>query len=298
MVEIAVDLQRALRDRRREGRAGAATPRLIAHGEGWRVADVLCTSGPGDRRFEEQHTHDSVAIVLAGTFQLRSPAGEALMVPGSLMLGNHGECFECGHEHGHGDRCVSFYFEPGFLERVAYDGAGRRHRRFDIQRIPPVGTLSRVIVEAAAGVAGRPTAWDEVAVRVAHAALSIGGGETHAPATPPHARARVTRIVRTVDDEPEAPHSLATLARRAGLSPFHFLRTFERVVGLTPHQYVRRVRLRHAARRLMTGAGSVLEVALDCGFGDVSNFNRAFRSEFGVPPTALRHAEPHRLPAP
>jgi len=40
---------------------------------------------------------------------------------------------------------------------------------------------------------------------------------------------------------------------------------------------------------LLIGAGRVLDVALDCGFGDVSNFNRAFRAEFGVSPRKFRH---------
>ena len=39
---------------------------------------------------------------------------------------------------------------------------------------------------------------------------------------------------------------------------------------------------------LTTEVSRVLEVALDCGFGDVSNFNRAFRTEFGLSPRACR----------
>jgi AraC-like DNA-binding protein len=34
--------------------------------------------------------------------------------------------------------------------------------------------------------------------------------------------------------------------------------------------------------------GKVIDIALDCGFGDVSNFNRAFRTEFGVSPRVFR----------
>jgi AraC-like DNA-binding protein len=78
------------------------------------------------------------------------------------------------------------------------------------------------------------------------------------------------------------------LAREAGLSPYHFLRTFERLTGVTPHQFVMRARLREAAIRLVAESGNVLDIALDCGFGDVSNFNRAFRTEFGASPRAYR----------
>ena len=43
-----------------------------------------------------------------------------------------------------------------------------------------------------------------------------------------------------------------------------------------------------AALRLVAEPAKVLEIALDCGFGDVSNFNRAFRAEFGVSPRVYR----------
>jgi len=81
---------------------------------------------------------------------------------------------------------------------------------------------------------------------------------------------------------------LGSLAREAGLSPYHFLRTFEQLAGVTPHQYVRRMRLREAAVRLVSKKEKVLDIALDCGFGDVSNFNRAFRNEFGANPRSWK----------
>jgi AraC-like DNA-binding protein len=82
--------------------------------------------------------------------------------------------------------------------------------------------------------------------------------------------------------------TVGRLAQEAGLSPYHFLRVFQQLTGLTPHRYVLRVRLRQAATRLATERERVLEVALACGFGDVSNFNRAFRAEFGINPSRFR----------
>jgi len=40
--------------------------------------------------------------------------------------------------------------------------------------------------------------------------------------------------------------------------------------------------------RLAAESTRILDIALDCGFGDVSNFNRAFRTEFGVSPRVFR----------
>ncbi|HET7133208.1 MAG TPA: helix-turn-helix transcriptional regulator, partial [Gammaproteobacteria bacterium] len=60
------------------------------------------------------------------------------------------------------------------------------------------------------------------------------------------------------------------------------------LMDVTPHQYLRRARLRSAAVRLATEDVRIADVAFDCGFADVSNFNRVFRAEFGTNPRALR----------
>jgi AraC-like DNA-binding protein len=93
-----------------------------------------------------------------------------------------------------------------------------------------------------------------------------------------------------IEGDPDAPHDLSSLAQIARLSPYHFIRTFERVTGTTPHQYLLRIRLRRAAIRLRTEREKISDIALGCGFGDISNFNRTFRAEFGVSPRAYRSA--------
>jgi AraC-like DNA-binding protein len=48
------------------------------------------------------------------------------------------------------------------------------------------------------------------------------------------------------------------------------------------------MRLRDAAVRLELEPARVIEIAYECGFNDVSAFNRAFRAEFGVNPQGYR----------
>jgi AraC family transcriptional regulator len=298
LAKIAVELERALALKHRDGTPGRTRPRVIARGDDWTVADVVCTSGPQDRAFEERHERPTIAIVLAGSFQYRSAVGRELMTPGSLMLGSPGQCFECGHEHGEGDRCVSFWYAPDYFERLARDaGARGRAARFAAARVPPVRSLSSLVAYATAGAAGLPDVpWSELGVNLAVRAIELAAhGSSHPGGFPPNAESRVTRSIRTIDRHSDAPLTLEALATEAGLSPYHFLRTFERLTGVTPHQYVRRVRLREAANRLVAETGTVLEIALDCGFGDVSNFNRAFRTEFGRSPLAFRRVRSVRL---
>ena len=67
---------------------------LLASGPGWRVEDVVCSAGPHDRPFEEQHDLVCVAAVTRGTFEYRPPDGRTTLVLGALMLGNPGACFQ------------------------------------------------------------------------------------------------------------------------------------------------------------------------------------------------------------
>ena len=85
---------------------------------------------------------------------------------------------------------------------------------------------------------------------------------------------------------------VADMAREARLSRYHFLRVFQRITGLTPHRYLLRARLRRVATRLLVEGTAVLDIALDSGFGDISNFNHAFRAEFGVSPRIYRKIVP------
>ena len=263
--------------------------RLLARGEGWAVSDVVCRSGPGDRPYEERHSNFSIAVVASGTFEYRAASGRELMTPGSLMLGSAGQSFECAHEHGVGDRCVAFWYAPAYFERLAAD-AGARDARFGGLRVPPLRALAPLVARACAALGGPVRlSWEEMGVRLASHAVQLSRGlAPGAPAAPAGAVARVTQAVRRIEQDPDDELSLGALARTARLSPYHFLRTFERITGVTPHQYVLRARLRRAATRLVTGPGKILDLALESGFGDLSNFNRAFRAEFGMSPRAYR----------
>jgi AraC family transcriptional regulator len=67
----------------------ALTSRLLACDTGWRVEDVVCTSGPHDRPFEERHDGVCIAAVTHGTFRYRSTLGSAVLAPGALLLGKN-----------------------------------------------------------------------------------------------------------------------------------------------------------------------------------------------------------------
>jgi len=273
----------ALRRKAERGEHGINTSAIVAAGDGWRVVDMVCTSGPTDRPFEERQSAVTISLVLSGTFVYRTDRGSSLMSPGAFVLGNVGEAFECSHEHGEGDRCLSFQFEPALFERLAHD-AGAARCVFERDRVPPLRALAPLSARVVTAMA-RQDSLEEIALELGAAVVGgLDGGRRGATSTARSHRARVARVLRGLEARLDERHTLAELARIAGLSPYHFLRTFRDVTGVTPHQWLLRARLRAAAQRLATRRDPVTAVALDVGFEDLSNFIRSFRAEFGVSP--------------
>jgi AraC family transcriptional regulator len=267
-----------------------ATAHLLASGPGWRVSDILCTAGPDDRAFEEEHRQHCIAIVRSGSFRYRSSQGSAVLAPGSLLLGNRGACFECGHEHAAGDRCLAFQFEPACLEGIIAAVPGARRSDFERAHLPPLPALARLLAEAEA-VADDPERLEETAMQLVGTVVSVLSGTksgTDAPNT--RDQRRITRALRHIEARCEEALSLDALARQAAMSPYHFLRTFRALVGMTPHQYVLRTRLHRAALLLRRTDQPVAGIAFDCGFGDLSTFNRRFKRVMGANPSDYRRA--------
>jgi len=284
-------LAKALADRALTGRHGDAVAHPISSGHGWLVKDVICDAGPDDSPFEEKNDYVSIAVVVAGSFKYRSARGSAVLSPGSLLLGSADESFECGHEHGGGDRCVSFNYGAAFFERLAADSAVKgASPNFPVHRLPELPSLIPLTAEAQLGLhRPRSVNFEELALELAGRVLTaLGASPVSVKGTTIRDERRIATAVRFIELHFRQPMSLEELSALVGISPYHFLRTFKQVVGLTPHQFLLRRRLSEAALRLRTTTESVLDIALDAGFGDLSNFNHAFRAAFGTTPTNYR----------
>ena len=74
------------------------------------------------------------------------------------------------------------------------------------------------------------------------------------------------------------------LAEASSFSPWYARRLFRKYLNMTPAVYIRRLRLSKSALKLRDEHVTILEVALDMGFGSVDGYQRAFRKEFGCNP--------------
>lgn len=274
-----------------ETAAATPPPRILAQGPGWRASEVVCRRGPADRPFEERFERVAIAAVVEGTFQYRSASGRALLYPGAVMLGNPGTCYECGHEHGVGDRCLALQYEPAYFDEIAH-GAGARAFRFGRPMLPALRALAAPLARLQGRAArGDALALEESAVEVAEGVVCAAAGTTVAAATPgPRDQRRISRALRHLEAHATRRLSLDELAAAACMSKYHFLRCFRRIVGLTPHAYLVELRLRRAAAALRASDAPVARVALDAGFGDLSEFHGRFRAAFGATPGRFRAA--------
>lgn len=91
---------------------------------------------------------------------------------------------------------------------------------------------------------------------------------------------------------------LTDLASSVGLSPFQLNRRLKRAVGDTLGNYQRRLRLGLAAALLTRSDHSILDIALQTGYGSQAAFNHAFARQFGLPPRKARLIAKSKAPQP
>jgi AraC-like DNA-binding protein/PAS domain-containing protein len=98
----------------------------------------------------------------------------------------------------------------------------------------------------------------------------------------------LARAVAYIDDNFLERLKLDTMAQEAGMSKFHFCRSFKKDMGITPMQYVIALRLKKALGLLSQKNKKISTVAAESGFDDLAEFNRQFKKAYGAAPSAFR----------
>jgi AraC-like DNA-binding protein len=246
------------------------------------VIDYHCEHTPADKPFTEVHQNHSLSYVHKGSFGCRARGMSHDLVAGSFLVGYPGGEYMCTHDHHDcGDECLSFQLSPEFVDEL-----GGTEGAWLAGSVPPLAELVVLGELAKAAARGRSDlGLDEAGWLIAARFQAVLSGRTAKPARVSAAdRRRAVEAALWIDERSHEEIDLASLAREASLSPFHFLRLFSKALGVTPHQYLIRSRLRRAAKLLAEKERSVTDIALDVGFADLSNFVRTFRRAAGVPP--------------
>lgn len=100
--------------------------------------------------------------------------------------------------------------------------------------------------------------------------------------------ARMEAYVQDLDEHFFEATNLNVAAAGLGLSRRRFTQLFRQSTDSSWLAYVRKLRIRHAQRLLTEPQKTVLSIAFECGFEDLSTFYRAFKREVGISPNLWR----------
>ena len=107
--------------------------------------------------------------------------------------------------------------------------------------------------------------------------------------TPSDSR-RILKVQEAISRDYAKPIYLGDMASLAGMTPTAFSRFFKLRTGRTLSEYIIDVRIGHAARALVDTTKTIAEVCYECGFNNISNFNRIFKRKKGCTPKVFRES--------
>jgi AraC family transcriptional regulator len=231
----------------------------------------------------------------AARAEIKSPefTGMRWIHPGSMWImpegSRHGVRFESNMEG------IALAFEPSTFDCLVQSAGGKSSRTIvhSLAACPPkIDHLMRALMHESVDASTN----EGIGLECIATAIALGICQ-HARALPEVAKTgprlapkQIRAVQAYVEMHLHQQISLADLAGAAGLSSFHFLRSFKGSLGSTPARYVMDRRLERARYLLKISNSTISEVGLSVGFEDVSHFSRAFRRATGVTPSAFRSA--------
>lgn len=95
---------------------------------------------------------------------------------------------------------------------------------------------------------------------------------------------RLEQAISYIDHHYSEKITLDEVAAAAYMSSNYFSSYFRKVTGISFSEYVTRIRISHARELLRDTDKSVTEIAMECGFHNISNFYRLYKKQVGKPP--------------
>ena len=244
------------------------------------------------------HHHDfyEVYFFLSGNVQYNIESRSYLLTPGDVLLISPMELHQpmFGSEHREYERIV-LWIDKQFLEgfrlpgkslTACFDTNAPGHtnllRPEGVARQYLTYLLENLLVEVASEDPYSEMAALSLLAQVLvalnrQAKLSAGEENKSGP------DATVYSVLGYINEHYSENLTLDDLANRFFISKYHLSREFQRLVGTSVHRYIVQKRLVMAKQMLSNGIPSS-EVYQLCGFGDYSNFYRAFKAEYQISP--------------
>lgn len=250
------------------------------------VREDICRADPAEPLRNWVYNESAIGFVTSGWFEYRAESGCVLGAPGAVVFGNPGEHFCVRHLDLIGNKRLVISFEPSLLEEVAA-ACGLDETRFPAIALPPSKATASMFGRMRQ-LAQRPPQQEEVVYALAADALNAMRLARMPERVSPRDQQRIQSTMGYIQSHFAEPCTLEALAGLAGLSRYHFIRSFRNATGQSPIQYLISMRVRAAADWLLTTSAPIAQVALDVGFNDISHFYACFRSAFHCTPRQWR----------
>lgn len=212
---------------------------------------------------------------VAGRTEDCGPSSLAIKPPGAAHSNHYGLS---------GARCLIVEVTPARLAAL-----GAHARLFDAPSYtrggPLVALAARMYAELRRGGCASELVIEGLALEFL-GAMARGRTGASSPGPPSWLREARDRVHASFGE----PIGLSALAGSAGVDPTHFARAFRRWFGCSVGEYVRRLRLEHAAGRLAASEEPLAEIATACGFFDQSHLTNVFKLHLGFTPAEYRAA--------
>ncbi|MCF7802623.1 MAG: AraC family transcriptional regulator [Candidatus Marinimicrobia bacterium] len=96
------------------------------------------------------------------------------------------------------------------------------------------------------------------------------------------------RLISKLSEKENFIRGIDALYEMSPHTPEHLARVFRKFFGVTPTQYINNLRLNYAANKLSFSTESITEIAMDCGFNNLSHFYHLFKNEYQMSPGDFR----------
>ncbi|MFA6815150.1 MAG: helix-turn-helix domain-containing protein [Lentisphaeria bacterium] len=100
---------------------------------------------------------------------------------------------------------------------------------------------------------------------------------------------RIGKVIAKIETDFAHHWQLKDLAKIAYVSPNTLMRYFRKIEKCSPLEYLKRIRLYHAALLLEKGTDPISVVSERCGFSDSNYFSYAFKKYYGISPRCFRN---------
>jgi AraC-like DNA-binding protein len=250
-------------------------------------------SAPHRDPFEEIARSYSVSFIEKGNFSLRIEDRRWQMSRGKVFLTYPGMIFRCRHaEEFPEDVSFSVTYSNRFFDHQDDLRSVISKRTECVAALD--NRLAYLHMRLTALIAGHADVMTAEIVAGELFAAATEAGVSNRRLHNTHQLAwyaeRVEAARRLMESTYNDKHTLSSLARFTGMSPFHFARIFRELIGTPPHRFLMNVRLARASEMLIEKV-SVTEACFATGFANLSHFIRLFQRTFGVSPSKFSRAK-------